>query len=325
MRNWLLSLFLVLFHLSFSSAGAQTLTVVELNCENLFDYQHDSLKQDTEYLPESTRHWTRKRYWQKLNNIAQELLSTCDDGIPDLIALCETENDSVLHDLSKRSLLRNAGYEYVMTDSPDLRGIDVALLYSPVSFALIGSRSLRVMPVEGMRPTRDILYVKGRILSGDTLHLFVVHAPSRYGGERYSRPFRQAVAERLCQTVDSIRAVSSDASVLVAGDFNDEADGPIATYIGQHGLVNLTKDARGPHGVKGTYRYKGQWGSIDHIFGSPYIYNKVDTTYIHAPKFLLEEEKTYGGVRPRLTYNGMRYQPGYSDHLPLVVQLRCND
>ena len=80
------------------------LTLVELNCENLFDYQHDSLKQDTEYLPESTRHWTRKRYWKKLNNIAQELLSTCDDGIPDLIALCEAENDSVLHDLCKRSV-----------------------------------------------------------------------------------------------------------------------------------------------------------------------------------------------------------------------------
>ena len=325
MRNWLLSLFLVLFHLSFSSAGAQTLTVVELNCENLFDCQHDSLKQDTEFLPEATRHWTRKRYWQKLNNIAQELLSTCDDGIPDLIALCEVENDSVLHDLSRRSLLRNAGYEYVMTDSPDLRGIDVALLYSPVSFALIGTHGLRVMPVEGMRPTRDILYVSGRVLSGDTLHLFVVHAPSRYGGERHSRPFRQAVAERLCQSVDSIRAISPDASILVAGDFNDEADGPIVTYIGQHGLVNLTKDARGQNDVKGTYRYQGQWGSIDHILGSPYIYNKVEKVYIHAPKFLLEEEKTYGGVRPRRTYNGMRYQQGYSDHLPLVLRLRLND
>ena len=325
MRNWLLSLFLVLFHLSFSSAGAQTLTVVELNCENLFDCQHDSLKQDTEFLPEATRHWTRKRYWQKLNNIAQELLSTCDDGIPDLIALCEVENDSVLHDLSRRSLLRNAGYEYVMTDSPDLRGIDVALLYSPVSFALMGCQSLRVMPVEGMRPTRDILYVSGRVLSGDTLHLFVVHAPSRYGGERHSRPFRQAVAERLCQSVDSIRAISPDASILVAGDFNDEADGPIVTYIGQHGLVNLTKDAQGQNDVRGTYRYQGQWGSIDHIFGSPYIYNKVEKAYIHAPKFLLEEEKTYGGVRPRRTYNGMRYQSGYSDHLPLVLRLRWND
>ena len=108
------------------------LTFVELNCENLFDTRHDSLKQDTEYLPEATRHWTKKRYWQKLNNTAQELLSCCNDGIPDLIALCEIENDTVMRDFSRRSLLRNAGYEYVMTQSPDLRGIDVALLYSPL-------------------------------------------------------------------------------------------------------------------------------------------------------------------------------------------------
>ena len=105
------------------------LTFVELNCENLFDYRHDEGKDDTEYLPEATRHWTKKRYWRKQNNIAQEILSCSDDGIPDLIALCEVENDSALHDLTKRSLLRNAGYEYLMTSSPDLRGIDVALLY----------------------------------------------------------------------------------------------------------------------------------------------------------------------------------------------------
>lgn len=124
------------------------LTFVELNCENLFDYHHDESKDDTEYLPEATRHWTKKRYWQKLNNIAQELLSCSDDGIPDLIALCEVENDSALIDLTKRSLLRNAGYEYLMTNSPDLRGIDVALLYSPFTFAPIRSYSIRVTPVE---------------------------------------------------------------------------------------------------------------------------------------------------------------------------------
>ena len=113
------------------------LTFVELNCENLFDYHHDEGKDDTEYLPEATRHWTKQRYWRKLNHIAQELLSCSDDGIPDLIALCEVENDSALIDLTKRSLLRNAGYEYLMTNSPDLRGIDVALLYSPFTFAPI--------------------------------------------------------------------------------------------------------------------------------------------------------------------------------------------
>ena len=304
-----------------NQASAQTLTMVELNCENLFDYRHDEGKDDTEFLPEATRHWTKKRYWKKLNNIAQELLSTSDEGIPDLIALCEVENDSVLNDLTRRSLLRNAGYEYLMTASPDVRGIDVALLYSPFSFAPVRSYSLRVTPVKDMRPTRDILYVCGQIASGDTLHIFVVHAPSRYGGERYSHPFRQAVADRLCQSLDSIRAITTDAQILIAGDFNDDPDSPMLQQICRQRIRNLTHDARGQNGVHGTYRYKGEWERIDHILASPSIYNKVDTAFIHSPKFLLEDEKLYGGLRPRRTYNGMRYQPAYSDHLPIVVHL----
>jgi endonuclease/exonuclease/phosphatase family metal-dependent hydrolase len=305
-------------HFSFS----QSLTMVELNCENLFDYRHDEGKDDAEYLPEATRHWTKKRYWKKLNNIAQELLSTSDDGIPDLIALCEVENGSVLNDLTRRSLLRNAGYEYLITNSPDVRGIDVALLYSPFSFAPIRSYPLRVKPVDGMRPTRDILYVSGLISSGDTLHVFVVHAPSRYGGKRYSQPFRLAVAERLCLSLDSIRAITPDAQILIAGDFNDGPDSPMLQQICRQRIRNLTKDARGANGAKGTYRYQGECERIDHILASPNIYNKVDTAFIHSPKFLLEDEKLYGGLRPRRTYNGMRYQPAYSDHLPLVVRLR---
>ena len=303
-------------------AFGQSLTFVELNCENLFDYHDDEGKDDAEYLPEATRHWTKKRYWRKLNNIAQELLSTSDEGIPDLIALCEVENDSCLHDLTHRSLLRNAGYEYLMTSSPDLRGIDVALLYSPFSFAPINSYSIRITPIEGMRPTRDILYVCGEIISGDTLHVFVVHAPSRYGGEHYSRPFRKVVADRLCQSVDSIQSVDPEAFILIAGDFNDGADSPALRQICQHGILNLTKEAKGQNGVRGSYRYQGEWESIDHILSSRAIYNKVDAAFIHSPKFLLEAEKLYSGYRPRRTYNGMRYQPGYSDHLPLVVRLK---
>ena len=303
------------------SAVGQSLTMVELNCENLFDYHHDEGKDDTEYLPEATRHWTKKRYWQKVNNIAQELLSCSDDGIPDLIALCEVENDSVLHDLTRRSLLRHAGYEYLMTNSPDVRGIDVALLYSPFTFAPIHSYSIRVTPVEHMRPTRDILYVCGQTVSGDTLHVFVVHMPSRFGGETYSRPFRQAAAERLCLSIDSIQAVISEPKILIAGDFNDGDESQIIQQIEQHGIHNLTKNASAPKDIRGTYRYKGQWESIDHILGSPYIYNKVESAMIHAPQFLLEEEKRYGGKKPYRTYNGMRYQPGYSDHLPLVVRI----
>lgn len=324
LRRWTCVVIITLhsLFLSLHSLSAQSLTFVELNCENLFDYHDDEGKDDAEYLPESTRHWTSKRYWRKLNNIAQELLSTSDEGIPDLIALCEVENDSCLRDLTHRSLLRNAGYEYLMTSSPDLRGIDVALLYSPFSFAPINSYSIRITPIEGMRPTRDILYVCGEIISGDTLHVFVVHAPSRYGGEHYSRPFRKVVADRLCQSVDSIQSVDPEAFILIAGDFNDGADSPALRQICQHGILSLTKEAKGQNGVRGSYRYQGEWESIDHILSSRAIYNKVDAAFIHSPKFLLENEKLYGGYRPRRTYDGMRYQPGYSDHLPLVVRLR---
>jgi endonuclease/exonuclease/phosphatase family metal-dependent hydrolase len=227
-----------------------------------------------------------------------------------------------MRDLTKRSLLQNAGYEYLVTSSPDLRGIDVALLYSPFTFSPIQSYPLRVEPVEYMRPTRDIFYVSGQIPSGDTIHVFVVHLPSRFGGERYSRPFRQAAAERLCQSIDSIQTVTTMPKILIAGDFNEEDDGPVMQEICRHGVFCLTNNAKGANGVLGTYRYKGEWGSIDHILSSPYIYNKVERAFIHAPLFLLEEDQQYGGFKPRRTYNGMRYQPGYSDHLPLVVRIR---
>ena len=227
------------------------LTFVELNCENLFDCRHDSLRADTEFLPEAPRHWTASRYWRKLDNIGRAILSCGEDStdcyIPDLVALCEVENDTVLRDLTKRSLLRNARYGYVMTDSPDDRGIDVALLYHEFSFAPIAHASLRVAPVRGMRPTRDILYVAGRVITDDTLHIFVVHAPSRRGGERATRRHRLAVAGRLCEAIDSVRTVQPGASIIVAGDFNDYAADSALAYIGRHGMVNVTARARGSH------------------------------------------------------------------------------
>ena len=292
--RWVIGLSFIFFHISI--AESQQLTFVELNCENLFDYQDDEGKDDSEYLPEATRHWAKKRYWQKLNNISQSLLSCSEEGIPDLIALCEVENDSVLHDLTKRSLLRNAGYEYIMTSSPDLRGIDVALLYSPFSFKPVKSCFLRVDPISGMRPTRDILYVSGQVISGDTLHVFVVHFPSRFGGERYSRPFRKVVADRLCHSLDSIQRLNPDARILIAGDFNDSHDSPALKQIYSHNIQNLTKDARGLHGVKGTYRYQGEWDSIDHILSSHALYNKVDTAFVHLLYFSLKKKNFMGVI-----------------------------
>ena len=295
------------------------LTLVELNCENLFDCQHDSLKQDEEWMPAAVRHWTPKRYWHKVNHIGQEILSCQEDGVPDLVALVEVENDNCLRDLTRRSLLRHAGYEFLMTESPDLRGIDVALLYQPFSFRPICYETYRVMPIEGMRPTRDILYVMGECVTGDTLHMFVAHAPSRFGGEKATRPNRQVVADRL---VEAISHLPANAKVIVAGDFNDEADDPALCFLERHALANVTRDAKGSHGAEGTYRYQGEWGSIDHVFVSTVLLDFVEQTYINDSPFLLEEDKKYGGVKPLRTYNGLHYQSGFSDHLPLVVRFR---
>ena len=295
------------------------LTLVELNCENLFDCRHDTLKQDTEWLPASVRHWTPSRYWRKVNGIGQEILSCQEEGVPDLVALVEVENDSVLFDMTRRSLLRHAGYQYLMTESPDERGIDVALLYQPFTFRPICYDYLTIDPLEGMRPTRDILYVQGEYITGDTLHVFVVHAPSRYGGEKATRPNRQLVADRL---VETIRLLPPDAKVIVAGDFNDDAEAPALQYLTDNGLENITREAKGTHGAQATYRYQGEWGSIDHVFVSHLLLDRVHQVFINDSPFLLEEDTKYGGFKPLRTYYGMRYQHGFSDHLPLVVRFR---
>ena len=298
-------------------------TFVELNCENLFDCRHDSLKNDTEFLPDGSYHWTRTRYWRKLDRVGQTIIACGVKGqswqLPDMVALCEVENDSVLHDLTRRSLLRNARYDYVMTCSPDERGIDVALVYSPFSFRLIRSHSVRVEPRKDMRPTRDILYASGVIASGDTLHVIVAHLPSRRGGERHSRPFRMAAASRVAAVVDSIYNVSKDAKIIIAGDFNDYANSASVRMLCGKRLKDISAEATGRNGAKGTYRYQGEWGSLDHILVSESLARNVVHCYVNDAPFLVEPDDKYGGVKPRRNYLGPRYQNGFSDHLPLVA------
>ncbi|MGM9709239.1 MAG: endonuclease/exonuclease/phosphatase family protein [Prevotella sp.] len=302
------------------------LTFVEYNCENLFDCQHDSLKEDMQFTPEGMYRWTPGRYWKKLNHISQAILSCAGDSatatIPDMIALTEVENDSVMRDLTKRSLMRNARYEYVMTSSPDVRGIDVALVYSPYSFRLLSSHSIRVRMPEDVRPTRDILYASGLLVSGDTLYIYIVHSPSRSGGEHLTQPYRMLVAERLCTSIDSLRAVCPNARIIVAGDFNDYSDNRSLMRIADNGMIEVSQKATGRNGAKGTYRFQGEWGSLDHIFVSGNMAENLTGCYINDAPFLLEEESKYGGVRPMRSFRGPVYINGYSDHLPLVATFR---
>jgi len=315
-------------------------TFVELNCENLFDTVHDSLKNDVEFLPESDYHWTRTRYWRKVNHLSQEIIALgefrpsvregIDDSasdnpmghdwhLPDMVALCEVENDSAMIALTKRSLLRKAGYEYVMTDSPDERGIDVALMYQPFSFRLLSTYPIRINRLPDTRPTRDILYAKGILVNDDTLHVFVLHAPSRRGGELASRPYRLHVAEHLAHSVDSLYAIDDSSKIVIAGDFNDYDESPALKYLESHHLINISKGARGRNGAKGTYRYHGEWRSLDHMLCSPMLGALKIACEIGDLPFLLQDDEKYGGKKPFRTYLGPKYLGGYSDHLPLVA------
>ena len=209
-----------------------------------------------------------------------------------------------------------------MTNSPDPRGIDVALLYSPFSFRLLHHHALHVEPLKDMHPTRNILYVTGLLASGDTLHVFVVHAPSRSGGEVLTRPHRMQVARRLTAAIDSLHTLSPNANILVAGDFNDYSRDKSIRYLEESGLTEVSKQAQGSNGARGTYRFQGEWGSLDHIFASPTMSARLIECIIFDAPFLLEDDEVYGGRKPRRNFLGPRYMQGFSDHLPLVARFR---
>lgn len=317
----------------------QPFRVMEYNVENLFDCRHDSLKHDEEFLPSGVRGWNRFRFQEKVDKIAKVVLAASDGQVSDLVALCEVENDYCLRSLTRFSPLRDAAYRYVMTDSPDERGIDVALLYQPATFRLLHSRAVRV-PLErlGHRPTRDILHVTGRVVSGDTLDVFVCHFPSRSGGRRQSEPYRLMAASCLRQAIDSVRVLRQRLHLIVTGDFNDcpadrsirevlSASRPLSGNVLSGNLYNLMDGKPG-----GTYRYKGEWNILDQMIVNGRLLRKdssIRTDYGKARiltfSFLLEEDERYGGDTPFRMYKGMRYQGGYSDHLPVLLELEMEE
>ena len=324
---------LLLFGLTLSltlGLHSQTFTAVSYNCENLFDIRHDTLKNDREFLPESERHWTFSRYWRKVNDVGRVILQTGGKGeewrLPDIVGLVEVENDSVMQTLTRRSMLRGAEYRYVITDSPDARGVDAALLYNSLTCRMLHSEGVSIPKVEGQRRTRDILYAHLAVRGDDTLHVFVVHFPSRAGGQRTTESYRLLAADILASRIDSIQhshsaqGNSSPAHILVMGDFNDYSHNRSITRLLSTGLSEPSASAVGlyhPAEVVGTYRFQQQWESLDHIFVSSGIAAK--QCYIYDDEWLLDVSNA-GDHRPRRTYLGNFYQGGVSDHLPLVLR-----
>ena len=307
----------------------ESFRVLFWNVENLFDCKDDPRKNDNEFLPDAKRNWTPYRYWEKVRNLAKGIIASGNDYVPDLVGLCEVENDSCLYDLTRRSPLREAGYRYVMTDSPDQRGIDVALLYQRASFKVLQHQSIRV-PHKQLKkgPTRDILHVVGKVVSGDTLDVMVCHLPSRSGGQAKSEPYRIFVADLIKQTVDSLLEVRNHPHIILMGDFNDyPTDKSMKRLCSGKRLHNLMKGKKG-----GSYRYRGEWGMLDQFIVSGSLLKKKsnirtskDKAQVLCHPFLLEEDDKYGGEKPFRTYNGMRYQGGFSDHLPICLDLTIGD
>ena len=304
--------------LSLQSGAQEPFRVMFWNVENLFDTQDDPQKNDNEFLPDAARHWTYPRYRDKLKKVAQTIVAAGPECVPDLVGLCEVENDSCLDDLTRRSPLREAGYRYVMTHSPDRRGIDVALLYQRSTFRLLHHQSIRIPQgaVKRSTPTRDILHVAGKLQSGDTLDVIVCHLPSRSGGKARTEPFRMVVADIIARTADSLVQVRQHPYLIVMGDFNDYPTDRLTDRLTdtKAGLRNLMKGMPG-----GTYRYRGEWGIFDQFFVSAEV--PVKRVEILRFPFLLEEDGKYGGDKPFRTYHGMRYQGGYSDHLPVGMEV----
>lgn len=314
--------------------------VMSYNVENFFDCRHDTLKDDYEFLPEATRRWTPYRYWKKMDNIARVIRAVGGWNLPALVALCEVENDSVLFDLTQRSTLRECGYRYLITHSQDERGIDVALLYQRWLFKPIQAQHIRVRkPRKDSRPTRDILHVTGKVLNMDTLDVIVAHLPSRTGGAKLSDTYRRMAAEQILAIKDSLMLVRQRPQIMVMGDFNDYPDSrliqetldaknpPLPPEQPQaEQLYHLLAEQAATHRRKGSYKYKGVWQWLDHILVNGNLLKKDATFYFDSqagvfdPPFLLTEDQQFGGLKPLRTYYGMKYQEGYSDHLPVYAR-----
>ena len=306
------------------------------NVECLFDPFDDPLKNDDEFTAGALRHWTWSRFEKKRDGIVQTIMAVADQTgeLPALVGLAEVENRMVVSQLVRKTLLEELGYGYVHRESPDERGIDVALLYRKDCFRQLAVDSLRIPGIV----TRDILYVKmlpkiqipgqagNDVVSTDreSVHVFVVHFPSKRGGAKASDGRRQAALGVLERAVDSLLRIDPASRILVMGDFNEAAitvSGLAAPPFTAPLAVPSTADAAStpapPANVPGTIKYHGRWEQIDHFFVSPTMEGHMQ---IFAPPFLLEDDPAYLGSKPRRTYVGPRYHGGLSDHLPIIFK-----
>lgn len=316
------------------SAPIQTDTFYRIafyNAENFFDCLHDSGKNDHDFTPTGIKGWGNAKYTQKRNNLFKVIAAL--NAIHPLAALgmAEIENDRVLRDLCMGTPLRYLHFGFVHFESPDPRGIDVALLYRKdllrIDTAFVYPL---IIPPDTTGRTRDILYVRAlpqpKVNLPDTLHLFVNHFPSKYGGVQATDHKRAAAAQLLRAALDSIVCRNPSAFVLAMGDFNTVPQDSSLHLLRTAPYVNLMHNTRW-QGKQGSHKFRENWSTIDHI-----IVPRSTLTQLHRqqsfrfdPPFLLQEDEKYMGHKPFRTFYGARHLGGYSDHLPVYVDIETKN
>lgn len=316
--------------------GESNFRIMFWNAENLFDYKNDSSTADDEFLPKEIRGWNSSRYKLKINNMYKVFVAAGSWNPPDIIGLCEVENNGALFDLLKETPFSYYNYRFIHHDSPDRRGIDVCLLYNPVTVKVLVEGVVPVVLKEDTSfRTRDILLTRILTQTGDSLTVFVNHWPSKYGGPGLTAGLRDAVAEILSDTVRKILHGNSSEKIVVMGDFNDPPESHSLKVLCEVKnekyndaaplLINLSKDYKST--IPGSYKFQGSWQLIDQILVSRSLIVGHGTGLragkfrVFAPDFLLEKDEKYGGMKPFRTYTGMVYHGGYSDHLPVILDL----
>lgn len=306
------------------------------NVENLFHPSDDSLTNDDDFTPSGNYHWTYKKYYRKISMIGKVIVALGEGDPPWIVGLAEIENERVLRDLCNNSPLQRFGYGYVHFDSPDKRGVDVALLYRKDYVAVLKRRAIPIVfPFEPDTRNRDVLHVTLGFPSGDSIEVFVNHWTSRFGGYAATVPKRNHYASVVRRCVDSVMNTNKKAKILIMGDFNDYADNEsIARILLSYPdgidscakLFNLAAEYQ--RGNAGTHKHEDFWGCLDQMMASGTWLSADESTRqvggmgIYAPDFLLVDDEKYGGKKNYRTFSGPRYFGGFSDHLPIYVLFR---
>lgn len=303
------------------------------NVENLFDIYDDTTKADDDFLPKGVMRWNDTRYDKKIKGLYKTIVAAGEWSPPEVVAFCEVENRKVLEDLVYCSYLSKYNYGIIHEDSPDQRGIDVCIVYRKDCISIL-EYTYWIPPEnnEEKFTSRSILYTK--LLHGsDTIHLVVNHWPSRRGGVLVGENLRMKISSMVREKVDSINGeTEGGAKIIIMGDFNStpddqEMESLIAPSKSGSFLTNLS--VKQAEDGLGTYRYMGTWEMFDQVIVSEKVlscdaglYTDLDMTTVFRPDFLLEKDPKYPGFTPLSTYRGYHYQGGFSDHLPILLNLK---